>query len=300
MKLPGRAWIREVGPRDGLQNEPEPLGTEDKIAWIDRLSSTGLGYIETTSFVSPRWIPALADAMEVARGLRRRPGVVYAALVPNARGLERALEAGIDEVSVFLSASETHNRSNINKSIAETLPVVAEVSEAARSAGRTVRGYVSTAFGCPYEGKVKLDDVVRVTDFLLENGASEVSLGDTIGVAIPRQVEEALEKLLARYPADRLALHFHDTRGMALANIAGALRMGIARFDASTGGLGGCPYAPGASGNVATEDVVHMLSEMGIETGVSLPELIDAAGFVQSKLGKRLPSRGLQARGRRP
>lgn len=300
MKLPGKAWIREVGPRDGLQNEPEPLGTEDKIEWIDRLSSTGLGYIEATSFVSPRWIPALADAAEVARGIRRRPGVVYAALVPNARGLERALEVGIDEVSVFLSASETHNRSNINKSIAETLPVVAEVFEAARSAGRTVRGYVSTAFGCPYEGKVKLDDVVRVTDFLLENGASEVSLGDTIGVANPRQVEETLEKLLARYPADRLALHFHDTRGMALANIVAALRMGIARFDASTGGLGGCPYAPGASGNVATEDVVHMLSEMGIETGISLPELIGAAAFVQSKLGKRLKSRGLQAHGRRP
>lgn len=295
MKLPARVPIREVGPRDGLQNEPEFLSTEDKIAWIDRLSATGLGYIEVTSFVSPRWIPALADAAEVSRGIARRPGVVYAALVPNAKGLERALESGIDEVSVFLSASESHNRRNINKSIEQTLPIVAEVAVEALAAGRTVRGYVSTVFGCPYEGSVRLEEVIRVTDALFEIGAGEVSLGDTIGIANPRQVEETLEKLLARYPADRLALHFHDTRGMALANIACSLQIGITRFDTSAGGLGGCPYAPGASGNAVTEDVVHMLAEMGVETGISLPKLIAAAEFVQSKLAKKLPSHSLQA-----
>lgn len=295
MKLPERVFIREVGPRDGLQNEKALIAAADKIAWIDQLSATGLPYIEVTSFVSPKWIPPLADAEEVAGGIARRQGVVYAALVPNRRGLQRALECRVDEVAVFLSASETHNRANVNQPIDGSLRMVREVASEALEEGKTVRGYVSTVFGCPYEGKVVLDEVVRIVDVLLEHGISEVSLGDTIGVANPRQVEETLELMLARYPAERLALHFHDTRGMALANVLCSLEMGIVKFDSSLGGLGGCPYAAGAAGNVATDDLVHMLSEMGVETGISLPGLLDAAAFIQSKLGRRLESRSLQA-----
>ncbi|WP_248927165.1 hydroxymethylglutaryl-CoA lyase [Paenibacillus hamazuiensis] len=295
MNWPQHVKVKEVGPRDGLQNESVFVPTEHKIAWIDRLSSAGFDYIEVTSFVSPKWIPQLADAIQVARGITRKPGVIYAALVPNMRGLELALEAGVDEAAVFMSASETHNRKNINKPVADTFPILREVVNEARSAGKSVRGYVSTVFGCPYEGKVDIDRVVRVADELFAMEIGEISLGDTIGAANPRQVEAVLEQLLRRYPAERLALHYHDTRGTALANILVSMNMGITRFDASAGGLGGCPYAPGASGNMATEDLVYCLREMEIETGVDFEKLMDAARYIQEQIGRTLPSRNLLA-----
>ncbi|MGG1658098.1 hydroxymethylglutaryl-CoA lyase [Brevibacillus sp. NRS-1366] len=286
--------VKEVGPRDGLQNEAVFVDTNDKIAWINQLSSTGLSYIEITSFVHPKWIPALADAVRVAQGIERVPGVTYAALVPNARGLERALAANVDEVSIFLSASEAHNRSNINKTIQETLPVLGETAHDALAAGKSVRGYVSTVFGCPYEGKVPVENVIRVTEALFEMGVSEVSLGDTIGVANPRQVQEVLEVLLGRFEAKRLAMHFHDTRGMAMANVLTSLAMGMTTFDSSIGGLGGCPYAPGASGNLATDDLLYMLDGMGMKTGIDTEKLREAACFIQEKIGRPLPSHNMQ------
>ncbi|MBI0576824.1 hydroxymethylglutaryl-CoA lyase [Neobacillus cucumis] len=295
MNWPTNVTIKEVGPRDGLQNEQSFLSTEDKINWINQLSRTGLQSIEITSFVNPKWIPALADSLEVAKGIERMPGVTYTALVPNRRGLEKALEGNIDEMAVFMSASETHNQKNINKSIAGTFPVLEEVVKEALSAGKTVRGYVSTVFGCPYEGQVSIDNVIRVSEHLFEMGIQELSLGDTIGVANPKQVQEVLTVLLKRFPIEKLALHFHDTHGTAAANILAALDMGITTYDASTGGLGGCPYAPGASGNVATEDVLYMLGNMGIDTGVNLEKLLGAGRFIQEKIGRSLPSRNLQA-----
>ncbi|UUZ84855.1 hydroxymethylglutaryl-CoA lyase [Paenibacillus sp. P26] len=295
MKWPKRVSIQEVGPRDGLQNESRFIPTEHKIGWIDRLSSAGYPYIEVTSFVSPKWIPQLADASAVARSITRAPGVTYAALVPNLRGLEQAIEARIDEAAVFMSASETHNRKNINKSIDETFPVLREVASEALKAGKSVRGYVSTVFGRPYEGRVDIGRVVRVTDAMLGMGVREISLGDTIGSANPRQVQTVLEELLKRYPAERLALHFHDTRGAALANTLVSMDMGITRFDSSVGGLGGRPYAPGASGNVATEDLVYCLHAMGIETGIDFGKLLDAARFIQEQAGRTSPSRNLLA-----
>ncbi|MGG1400867.1 hydroxymethylglutaryl-CoA lyase [Bacillus salipaludis] len=295
MNWPTNVTIKEVGPRDGLQNEQSFLSTEDKINWINQLSRTGLQSIEITSFVNPKWIPALADSLEVAKGIERMPGVTYTALVPNWRGLERALEGNVDEMAVFMSASETHNQKNINKSIADTFPVLEEVVKEALSAGKAVRGYVSTVFGCPYEGQVSIDNVIRVSEHLFEMGIQELSLGDTIGVANPKQVQEMLNVLLKRFPIEKLALHFHDTHGTAVANILGALDMGITTYDASTGGLGGCPYAPGASGNVATEDVLYMLGNMGINTGVNLEKLLGAGRFIQEKIGRSLPSRNLQA-----
>lgn len=295
MNWPINVTIKEVGPRDGLQNEQSFLSTEDKINWINQLSRTGLQSIEITSFVNPKWIPALADSLEVAKGIERMPGVKYTALVPNRRGLEKALEGNVDEMAVFMSASETHNQKNINKSIADTFPVLEEVVKEAMSAGKAVRGYVSTVFGCPYEGQVSIDNVIRVSEHLFEMGIQEISLGDTIGVANPKQVQEVLTVLLKRFPIEKLALHFHDTHGTAVANILAALDMGITTYDASTGGLGGCPYAPGASGNVATEDVLYMLGNMGINTGVNLEKLLGAGRFIQEKIGRSLPSRNLQA-----
>ncbi|AOL34448.1 hydroxymethylglutaryl-CoA lyase [Geobacillus thermoleovorans] len=293
-RWPAKVTIKEVGPRDGLQNEATPIATADKIAWINLLSETGLSYIEVTSFVHPKWIPQLADAVEVATGIRRKAGVTYAALVPNEKGLERALGAGVDEVGVFMSASETHNQKNINKTIAATFPVLEAVVKTAKQAGKTVRGYVSTVFGCPYEGPVAVDQVLMVADRLLAMGVDELSLGDTIGVATPKQVEEVLTIVLRRFPADRIAMHFHDTRGTALANILVSMEMGITTFDSSLGGLGGCPYAPGASGNVATDDLVYMLHGMGIETGIDVEQLTKAALFIRDKIGRPLPSRYLQ------
>jgi hydroxymethylglutaryl-CoA lyase len=293
-KWPKQVRIKEVGPRDGLQNEKAAISTEDKIAWINQLSKTGLTYIEITSFVHPKWIPQLSDALEVAARIERAPGVTYAALVPNQKGLEKALAAQVDEVAVFMSASETHNRKNINKSIEETFPVLEEVVRAAKQEGKTVRGYVSTVFGCPYEGNVSVEQVIRVSERLFDMGIDELSLGDTIGVATPKQVQELLEIVLKRFPKEKLAMHFHDTRGTALANILISLEMGITNFDSSLGGLGGCPYAPGASGNVATDDLVYMLHGMDIATGIDVGRLTEAALFIQEKIGRPLSSRYLQ------
>ncbi|MGN1400603.1 MAG: hydroxymethylglutaryl-CoA lyase [Bacillus sp. (in: firmicutes)] len=282
--------IKEVGPRDGLQNEKEILSTEQKINWIDMLSDTGLTYIEVSSFVPKNRIPQLSDAVEVCKGIKRKEGVTYAALVPNLRGLESALEADVDEVSVFMSASEAHNHKNINKSIAETLPILEEVIKEASCSGKTVRGYISTVFGCPYEGAVDSDAVWRISERLLSAGVRELSLGDTIGVANPTQVGDVIEETIKRFGKDRLALHFHDTRGMALANVLKSLELGITIFDSSLGGLGGCPYAPGATGNVATDDLVYMLEAMGYRTDIDTDRLQEAAVFIQDKLSKPLKS----------
>ena len=292
---PASVTIKEVGPRDGLQNEKTVIETADKIEWINRLSQTGLKHIEITSFVNPKWIPPLADALAVATGITRAEGVTYSALVPNMRGLEGALTANLDEVAVFMSATETHNLKNINKSITETFPVLKEVVDEALKAGKIVRGYVSTVFGCPYEGTTDVKQVVCVAEKLLEMGIHELSLGDTIGVANPRQVQEVLEVLLKTIPAEKMAMHFHDTRGTALANVMASLQMGITTFDGALGGLGGCPYAPGASGNVATDDMLYMLHGMGIETGVDLGKMIDAAKYMEARIGRPLPSHSLQA-----
>ncbi|OWV38281.1 hydroxymethylglutaryl-CoA lyase [Bacillus spizizenii] len=294
MSYPKKVKIKEVGPRDGLQNEPIWIQTEDKIAWINQLSRTGLSYIEITSFVHPKWIPALRDAIDVAKGIDRAKGVTYAALVPNQKGLENALEGGIDEACVFMSASETHNRKNINKSTTETLHILKQVNDDAKKANLSTRAYLSTVFGCPYEKDVPIEQVIRLSEALFEFGISELSLGDTIGAANPAQVETVLEALLARFPANQIALHFHDTRGTALANMITALQMGITVFDGSTGGLGGCPYAPGSSGNAATEDIVYMLEQMDIKTNVNLDKLLSAAKWIEEKMGKQLPSRNLQ------
>src|SRR5690625_889483 len=293
-----RSWpefvqIKEVGPRDGLQNEQQWVPTPDKVRWIDMLSDSGVSEIEYSSFVHPKWIPQLADAQDVGRQIKRNPNVRYSALVPNMIGLENALEAGIDGASVFMSASETHNRKNINKSIEETFPVLEEVIVAAKAAGKHVTGYLSTVFACPYEGRINIDDVLRISDRLFELGIDDLSLGDTIGTAVPSQVEYLLENILERYPKEKVILHFHDTHGMAIANIMTAMTYGVYRFDSTVGGLGGCPYAPGAAGNVATNDVLYLLNGMGIQTGVNEQRLQEAGLFIQSKLGKILPSKSL-------
>ncbi|MCM3571437.1 hydroxymethylglutaryl-CoA lyase [Neobacillus mesonae] len=295
MKWPSAITIKEVGPRDGLQNEKVFISTEDKIEWINQLSTSGLKHIEITSFVNPKWIPALSDAAAVSTGITRQPGVTYTALVPNQRGLERALAADIDEAAVFMSASETHNLKNINKSIRETFPVLKDIVKKTLAAGKSSRGYVSTVFGCPYEGKVDIDAVVRISETLFEMGIDELSLGDTIGIANPKQVQEVLEVLLKRFPVGKLAMHFHDTRGTALANILVSLEMGITIFDSSVGGLGGCPYAPGASGNVATDDLLYMFDGMDIHTGVDQEKILTASQYIQKKIGKPLPSKSFQA-----
>ncbi len=286
--------IREVGPRDGLQNEKQILSTEDKISMINSLSETGLSYIEVSSFVHPKWIPQLSDASDVLKGITRKNGVTYAALVPNLKGLDRALEANVDEVSVFMSASEGHNMANINKTISETYLVLQEVVQEAKMAGKSVRGYVSTVIACPIDGPVAPQQVREVVDHLFSMGVDEVSLGETIGVGVPNQVERLLEELLPHYESSKLALHFHDTRGTALANVVKALEMGITIFDSAVGGLGGCPYAKGASGNVATDDLLYLLHEMGIETGVDLGRLLKSAQLLEGILGKPLNSRQME------
>lgn len=290
MDFPKTVTIKEVGPRDGLQNEKQFIQTEDKIGWINLLSETGLSYIEITSFVNPKWIPQLVDAIEVSKSIIRKKDITYAALVPNERGLQRALEVNIDEVSVFMSASETHNRKNINKSISETFPVLKLVINEAIASGKKVRGYVSTVFGCPYEGKVSTDAVLSVSEELFSLGIYELSLGDTIGVANPKQVEDVLTEVLKRFPSEKIAMHFHNTSGTALANVLVALNLGIANFDSALGGLGGCPYALGASGNLATDDLYYMLHSMGIDTGIQRKQLIQAALFIEEKLGNPLSS----------
>jgi hydroxymethylglutaryl-CoA lyase len=304
-KLPRHVTIFEVGPRDGLQNESRQLATADKVALIDSLSLTGLPAIEITSFVSPKWIPQLADAVSVARQVARRPDVRFSALVPNRRGLESALEGGMREIAVFLSASETHNKRNVNKTIADTLKAFEDVVLPAREAGVRVRAYVSTVFGCPYEGDVDPEAVRRLAITLRDMGVYQISLGDTIGVANPRQVERVLEMVLADLSIEQAAVHFHDTEGTALANCTVALSLGITTIDAAIGGLGGCPYAPGAAGNLATEDVVAMLHGMGVETGIDLDRLVECSRLAASLVGHELPSKylkahmGKQARARR-
>jgi hydroxymethylglutaryl-CoA lyase len=293
--LPDRVSVYEVGPRDGLQNESRMVPTEDKIALIEALAATGLPKIEITSFVSPKWIPQLADAREVAERVERQNGVTLTALVPNRRGLDNAMAAGMKEVAVFLSASETHNKRNVNKTIAETLRAFEDVVDPAIASGLHVRAYVSTVFGCPYEGEVDPAQVLDLSRKLLDMGVYQISLGDTIGVANPRQVERVLQRVIDEVGAGELAVHFHDTQGTALANCAVALTMGITTVDSSIGGLGGCPYAPGASGNLATEDLVAMLHSMGVETGIDLDALVDCSRMAASYVGHELPSKYLKA-----
>ncbi len=295
LSVPAEVSVYEVGPRDGLQNEAAFVPTEAKLRLIGALADAGLRRIEVGSFVSPRWIPPLADSAEVAARAERRPGVTFSALVPNKKGLEGALAAKIPEVAVFLSASETHNRKNVNKSIADTLAAFREVVGPALAAGLRVRGYVSTVWGCPYEGSVAPERSLAIAEELLAMGIYEVSLGDTIGVGTPGQTDRLLDVILAKIPASKLALHFHDTRGTALANALVGLGKGIATLDASVGGLGGCPYAPGASGNLATEDLVYMLDGLGVRHGVELAKLVEAGKLAQELVGRELPGRYLKA-----
>jgi isopropylmalate/homocitrate/citramalate synthase len=290
-----RVTVVEVGPRDGLQNEPAGVSTADKIEFVNRLSAARLPVIEVSAFVSRRWVPQMADAAEVFAGITRRPGIRYTALVPNIQGLERAIAAGVSEVAVFAASTETFSRRNINQSIDESLRTYEQVCARAQASGIRVRGYLSTAFGCPFEGTVPPSQVARIAARLVDLGVFEVAVSDTIGVAHPGQVPVVLEAVLARVPAEQLALHFHDTRGTALANVLTALPFGISTFDASAGGLGGCPYAPGAAGNLATDDLLYMLDGMEIETGVSLSALSDASRFIASRVGHPLPSRYAQA-----
>jgi hydroxymethylglutaryl-CoA lyase len=290
-----RITIVEVGPRDGLQNERASVSTADKIAFINRLSAAHLPVIEVSAFVSPKWVPQMADAAEVFAGITRAPGIRYTALVPNLAGLDRALAAGVTDIAVFAASTETFSRRNINQSIDESLATYAQVCDRARAAGLRVRGYLSTAFGCPFEGAVAPDRVADVAARLADLGVFEIAISDTIGIAHPGQVPRVLDAVLARVPVRQIALHFHDTRGTALANVLASLPYGIATFDASAGGLGGCPYAPGAAGNLATDDLMYMLDGLGLETGVSLAGVTEASTFIASKIDHRLPSRYAQA-----
>jgi hydroxymethylglutaryl-CoA lyase len=286
-----RARVVEVGPRDGLQNEAARIPTDVKIAFVDALSEAGYGEIEVSAFVSPKWVPQLSDAAEVFRGIRRREGVVYSALVPNEEGLDRALASKVGKASVFTAASETFNRKNTNASIAESIQRFAPVVPRARAAGLPVRGYVSTAFWCPYEGRIGPRAVLDVVRRLLDLGVDEISIGDTIGKAVPDEVHELLDVLLDAAPQDRLAMHFHDTYGTAVANALAAWERGIETFDASAGGVGGCPYAPGAAGNIATEDLCWALERSGAEVGIDLERVSVASDLLASALGRPLRSR---------
>jgi len=288
--------IVEVGARDGLQNEKTLLPADVKIALIDRLSSTGLSVVEATSFVSPKWVPQLADAAQVYTGIRKVPGVTYPVLVPNEQGYERARAVGVTEIAVFTAASEAFNQKNINASIDQSIDRFRPVMARAREDGVSVRGYVSTVLGCPYQGEVPLDDVVRVAKALHELGCHEISLGDTIGVGTPAKARAMLRAVAAEVPMDALAVHFHDTYGQALANILSCLEEGVRVVDSAVSGTGGCPYAKGATGNVASEDVVYMLHGMGTQTGVNLDLLIATGAWLAAQLGKETASRVTRAR----
>ncbi len=296
MSLPSHVRIVEVGPRDGLQNEKTFVATADKIELINRLSATGLQTIEATSFVSPKWVPQMADAAEVFAGITRKPGISYPVLTPNLQGYERARAVGVEEVAVFAAASEAFSQKNINASIDESLARFQPLIEAAKADGVKVRGYVSTVLGCPYQGEVPLADVVRVAKALHTAGCYEISLGDTIGVGTPAKARAMLQAVAAEVPMPALAIHFHDTYGQALANILACLEEGVAVIDAAVAGTGGCPYAKGASGNVASEDVVYMLHGMGIETGIEFNKLIETGVWLAGKLGRSNGSKAALAR----
>lgn len=295
--VPDRVSIYEVSPRDGLQNESATVPLSGKVRLVDALVAAGLTRVEITSFVSPKWIPQLADADELAEVVLERdaPGVTFSALCPNPKGLERAKHSGMKEIAVFLSASETHNKKNVNKTIGDTLAAFAETIGPARAAGMRVRGYVSTVWGCPYEGEVDPKRSIAIAKKLYDMGCYQVSLGDTIGAGTPRQTREIVRGALGELPNEAVAMHMHDTRGTALANIVVGLELGVRNFDASVGGMGGCPYAPGAAGNVATEDLVYMLHGMGVGTGIDLELLVEAARAAESIVGRKLPGKVHQA-----
>ena len=288
---PARVTVVEVGPRDGLQNEPASIPTAVKVAFVDALSDAGLPVIEVSAFVSPKWVPQMADAAEVFTSIRKRPGTRYTALVPNLAGLERARAAGVGEIAIFAAASESFSRRNINQSIGESLETYRAVCDRARELRIRVRAYLSTAFGCPFEGAVDPEQVARVAQALIGMGAFEVSVSDTIGIAHPGQVPKVVATVGEKVPIEKIALHFHDTRGTALANVLTALDLGISTFDSSAGGLGGCPYAPGATGNLATEDLIYMLDGLDIETGVSLERVVDASARIAEHVGHPPASR---------
>ena len=285
-----RVTIVEVGPRDGLQNERIRLSVEQKLTMIEGLVDAGLKHVEVGSFVHPKWIPQMAETGEVFRRLKRRDDVSYWALVPNMRGLDNALSVGATHIAVFVSSSETHNRKNLNRTIDESLANIRETADAAIDAGCTLRGYVSTVFGCPYEGDVDFERVMDITDELLDLGCSQVSLGDTTGMGNPMQVRASLQKALEQFGVEPLALHLHDTRGLAVANALVALEVGMRTFDSSVGGMGGCPYAPGAAGNVGTEDIVHMLETAGFDTGLDLEKLLAVSRRLERDYGATLDS----------
>jgi hydroxymethylglutaryl-CoA lyase len=292
--IPSQISVREVGPRDGLQNE-DPVSTAAKIELIDRLSATGVRRIEAVSFVRPEAIPQMADADEVWRGIDRSPTVRYSALVPNLRGARRALDSGLAEIEAVVSASDTHNRKNVNRGTAESLDDIAVILAEAHQRAVTCQVIISTAWGCPYEGDVPVDRVVRVAGRAVADGADCISFGDTTGMATPRRVRELVGEFRSAYPDVPLNLHFHNTRGTGLADVLTALELGVADFDASVGGLGGCPYAPGATGNIATEELVHMVEDMGVATGIDLESMIDAAADAERIIGRQLPSQVLRA-----
>src|SRR6266851_754195 len=291
--------IVEVGPRDGLQNEKAHISTADKIRFVDLLSEAGFGWIEVTSFVHPNAVPQMADAEAVLRDIHKRPGTRYVALVPNPRGLARAVAAHLEDLAVFVAATESFSRANINRSIAQSLEDARAVFDGAQAAGAHVRAYISVAFGCPYEGPVRPEQVRGVAEQLFELGVDEVVLGDTIGVATPRDVARLMDTLVELAPVERWGMHFHDTRGMALANVMSSLERGVRHFDSSAGGLGGCPFAgPSAAGNVATEDLLYLLDGMGIQHGISLDKVLDASRFIVGAVGHPLTSKVYQAGGR--
>ena len=295
MALPERVRIVEVGPRDGLQNEPAAIDTAAKVAFVEALADAGHSTIEVTAFVSRKWVPQMADAGEVLAAIRRRKGVRYVALVPNMTGLQRARESGVEDIAIFAAASQTFSRKNINQTIAESLTTYSQVCEEALRSGMRVRAYLSTSFGCPFEGAVPAGTVADIAARMIDFGASEVALSDTIGIAHPGQVPEVVSEVTRRVPLDRVALHFHDTRGTALVNVYAGLQAGVTTFDASAGGLGGCPFAPGAAGNLATEDLLYMLDGLGIESGVALDGVIAASTPMEALVGHPLPSRVFRA-----
>lgn len=292
--IPDAVEVVEVGPRDGLQNEGQPVSTEDKLRFIELLAKAGFRRIEATSFVHPKAVPQMADAADVMAGLTPREGLTYMALVPNRRGMERALAAGVRQVAVFTGATDSFTRHNVNMTVAESIEAFRPVLAMARAESVTVRAYVSVSFGCPYEGPVAPERVLDVTRRLLDLGVDEVVLGDTIGVATPNQVPDVVGPAAAAAGVVRVALHFHDTRGTALANVLAALQIGVATFDASAGGLGGCPYAPGAAGNLATEDLLYLLHGMGIRTGIDLNAVAAASRFIEGPLNRAPNSKVLQ------